>query len=49
MDEQRTETSEEREQFHLGFVSLFTEYNIPYYLVSGTMEERIERIDSVTG
>jgi len=48
-DEQRTETPEEREQFHQGFLSLFAEHNIPYHLVGGTFEERVEQIDAVTG
>ena len=47
-DEVREEDEEKKRQhFHNVFIELFGEKKIPYELVSGTLEERIARIDEI--
>lgn len=46
-DEIRKEDEETRQQFHTAFMELFEEKQILYELVSGTLEERIRRIDDI--
>lgn len=46
-DEVRLEDSDKRQQFHDAFVALFSEKEIPYELLSGTLEERISRVDEI--
>lgn len=46
-DEVRQEDADKRQQFHDAFVSLFAEKEIPYELLSGTLEERIRRVDKI--
>lgn len=46
-DEVRKEDPEKRQQFHDAFVALFAEKEIPYELLSGTLEERISRVDEI--
>lgn len=46
-DEVRREDADKRQQFHDAFVSFFAEKEIPYELLSGTLEERIRRVDEI--
>ena len=41
-DEIRQESVEERVKFHEGFIKLFFEHNIPFQLLSGTLDQRLE-------
>lgn len=43
----RKETSEERFAIHNLFIAFFTENNLPYDIISGNRQERIQMIDSV--
>lgn len=43
----RQEEEEERQRFHQGFLKFFERENIPYQLLSGTIEERAAQIDKV--
>jgi nicotinamide riboside kinase len=48
-DEIRTESATTREQFHNGFLELFEHAGIIYHLVGGTIPDRVEQIDAITG
>lgn len=46
-DDIRQEDEVTRQQFHSAFVELFEEKQIPYELLSGTVDERMARIDEL--
>ena len=43
-DHVRRESENTRDKIHQGFLDFFARYKIPYELLSGTKEERIERV-----
>lgn len=46
-DEIRTESEEKRNSFHKVFTEFFEEKGIPYELLSGTVKERLKRIEEI--
>lgn len=46
-DEVRKENENLRGQFHRAFLELFREKKVPYKLLSGTLQERIQQIDEI--
>lgn len=46
-DDIRTESEEKRNSFHRVFVEFFEEKGIPYEILSGTIEERMKRIEEI--
>lgn len=43
-DEVRNESEKDRENIHQTFIKLFTEKNIPYEVLSGSLEERVAKL-----
>lgn len=43
----RTESEEKRNSFHKVFIEFFEEKGIPYEILSGTIEERMKRIEEI--
>ena len=48
-DDIRQENEETRQQFHNAFIEVFEGAKIPYTLLSGTIEERLQTIQDVVG
>lgn len=46
-DNVRQETEELRQSFHQAYLDFFEECGIPYELLSGSLEERIARVDEI--
>lgn len=46
-DDIRQETPETRQKFHDAFLEFFKETGIPYELLSGTIEERMTRVNQI--
>ena len=46
-DEIRRETEEDRARIHQIFIDLFVEKNIPYEFLTGTVDERVKKVDSI--
>lgn len=46
-DNVRQEDEAERQEFHEAFINFFNETGIPYELLSGTMEQRIVKVDEI--
>lgn len=46
-DNVRQEDEGVRQAFHKAFLDFFQEYRIPYELLSGTIEERITKVDKI--
>ena len=48
-DEIRQEDEKTRQAFHKAFLEFFKETGIPYELLSGSIEQRIKRVDKLIG
>lgn len=46
-DEIRTESEEKRNSFHRIFIEFFEAKGIPYEILSGTLEQRLKRIEEI--
>ncbi|KKQ67109.1 MAG: hypothetical protein US86_C0001G0036 [Candidatus Daviesbacteria bacterium GW2011_GWA2_38_24] len=46
-DEVRQESEQVRQGFHNAYLEFFEESGIPYELLSGTLEQRVERVDEI--
>jgi predicted ATPase len=46
-DNIRKEAMEERDRFHETFLAVFREKDIPFELISGTLRQRIRRIEEI--
>jgi HTH-type transcriptional regulator, transcriptional repressor of NAD biosynthesis genes len=46
-DSIRQESEEQRQRNHEAYIELFVQENIPYQLISGTLPERIQKVDTI--
>lgn len=48
-DDVRKEDASTRERFHQAFLDFFSEQNLPFEILSGTPEKRIQRVKEILG